>query len=154
MVIAICCLDTGGGGGFGSGGSMMIAKDTEGVELSGPWRVRKGLSKSAVPEIPYTRGVDHWTPSALYGGMIEPVRPYGVRGMLWYQEEANVASPDEYRLLFPAMIVDWRERWGQEALYLVQLAPTTASAARRIGRWRGCGTRRPLRWRCPWSAWP
>lgn len=124
MVIAICCLDTGGGGGFGSGGSMMIAKDAEGVELSGPWRVRKGLSKSAVPEIPYTRGVDHWTPSALYGGMIEPVRPYGVRGMLWYQGEANVAFPDEYRLLFPAMIVDWRERWGQEVpFYLVQLAP-------------------------------
>ena len=103
---------------------MMIAKDAEGVELSGPWRVRKGLSKSAVPEIPYTRGVDHWTPSALYGGMIEPVRPYGVRGMLWYQGEANVAFPDEYRLLFPAMIVDWRERWGQEVpFYLVQLAP-------------------------------
>ena len=63
---------------------MMIAKDTEGVELSGPWRVRKGLSKSAVPEIPYTRGVDHWT-LRLYGGMIEPVR-LGVRGMLWYGE--------------------------------------------------------------------
>lgn len=124
LVICVSCLDTGGTGGFGNSGEMLLAKGNEGVDLSGPWRVRRGIPKSAVPEIPYTRGVDHWTPSALYGGMIEPVRPYGVRAMLWYQGEANVSVPEEYRMVFPAMIVDWRERWGREVpFYLVQLAP-------------------------------
>ena len=120
MVTAICCLDTGGGGGFGSGGSMMIA--TPRAWFQRPVARAQGPPKSAVPEIPYTRGVDHDS-SALYGGMIEPTVPTACVGA-WYQGEANVAFPDEYRLLFPAMIVDWRERWGREVpFYLVQLAP-------------------------------
>lgn len=125
LVITVCALDTGGGDGFGKGSPMALALGGEALELSGRWKVRKGIDMKSVPEIPYTRGVDSWTPSALYAGMIAPVQPYGLRGVLWYQGEANVSLPDEYRLVFPSMILDWRQRWGDPdlAFYLVQLAP-------------------------------
>ncbi|MBI3209912.1 MAG: sialate O-acetylesterase [Candidatus Solibacter usitatus] len=54
------------------------------------------------------------TPSGLYNGMIAPLTPYGIRGALWYQGEANAGSDAElYRTLFAEMILDWRRAWGQ-----------------------------------------
>lgn len=66
-------------------------------------------------------------PSALYNAMIAPLQPYGVRGALWYQGEANAHSPaaaEQYKTLFPAMIRDWRQGWGQDRFpfLFVQLA--------------------------------
>ncbi len=64
-------------------------------------------------------------PAVLYNGMIAPVIPFSMRGAIWYQGESNVSRADEYRTLFPAMISDWRKRFGQgEFPFLyVQLAP-------------------------------
>lgn len=66
-------------------------------------------------------------PSALYNAMIAPLQPFAVKGALWYQGEANaksVASAEQYRLLFPAVINAWRQGWGQERFpfLFVQLA--------------------------------
>ena len=33
--------------------------------------------------------------------------------MIWYQGEANTGNGLEYRTLFPRLINDWRERWGE-----------------------------------------
>lgn len=55
-------------------------------------------------------------PTVLYNGMIAPLLPYAIRGAIWYQGESNAdqaADAVEYRQLFPAMISDWRNRWGQ-----------------------------------------
>ncbi len=56
--------------------------------------------------------------------LIEPVIPYGVRGVLWYQGEGNRDYPVTYRRLLPALIADWRKHWGQPDLpfLVVQLA--------------------------------
>ena len=63
--------------------------------------------------------------SVLFNGMINPIVPYGIRGAIWYQGESNVSRAVQYRKLFPAMITDWRERFGQGDLpfIFVQLAP-------------------------------
>ncbi|MBW2372046.1 MAG: sialate O-acetylesterase [Deltaproteobacteria bacterium] len=63
-------------------------------------------------------------PTTLYNGMIAPLLPFAVRGAIWYQGESNAGRAVQYRTLFPAMIRDWRGRWGQERLpfYFVQLA--------------------------------
>lgn len=56
-----------------------------------------------------------WAPSALYNGMIAPLTPFAIRGVIWYQGEAN-ASPDRaslYARLFQTMIRDWRNAWGE-----------------------------------------
>jgi sialate O-acetylesterase len=49
----------------------------------------------------------------LYSGMIAPVAPYGIRGALWYQGEANAGGYGAYQSLLPAMITDWRKTFGQ-----------------------------------------
>ena len=53
--------------------------------------------------------------TVLYRGMIEPLIPYGIRGAIWYQGEANCypKRAEEYATSFPMMITDWRKRWAQ-----------------------------------------
>ncbi len=53
--------------------------------------------------------------TVLFRGMIKPLIPYGLRGAIWYQGEANCypRRAEEYATSFPLMIADWRERWGQ-----------------------------------------
>lgn len=64
-------------------------------------------------------------PYGLYNGMLRPLVPYGIRGAIWYQGESNAGQAYEYRTLFPAMITDWREQFGQGdfPFLFVQLAP-------------------------------
>lgn len=68
-------------------------------------------------------------PGALYNGMINPVIPYSIKGILWYQGESNVGEADNYEHLFTSMISSWRNQWksegGQKVLpfYFVQIAP-------------------------------
>ena len=64
-------------------------------------------------------------PTVLYNGMLAPVVPFSIKGAIWYQGESNVGRADEYRTLFPTMIADWRQRFGQGdfPFLFVQLAP-------------------------------
>jgi sialate O-acetylesterase len=55
-------------------------------------------------------------PGGLFNGKINPLIPYAVRGVLWYQGEAN-ASPEKgprYQYQLEALVTDWRARWGEE----------------------------------------
>ncbi len=73
------------------------------------------------PQKPY----GFWPPSVLYNGMIAPLTPFPIRGVLWYQGESNTHDPVGYRTLLPAMIRDWRVQWHEPNLpfLIVQLAP-------------------------------
>ncbi|MDR1283470.1 MAG: sialate O-acetylesterase [Opitutaceae bacterium] len=76
------------------------------------------------PEPPY--GPGHYNqPSGLYNGMVAPLTPYAIRGILWYQGEANARQAAQYREALPALITSWREAWGNPRLpfLVVQLAP-------------------------------
>lgn len=63
-------------------------------------------------------------PSNLYNGMIAPLQPFGIKGVIWYQGESNASQPIVYRTLFSRLIKDWREKWGEGDLpfLFVQLA--------------------------------
>ena len=62
--------------------------------------------------------------------MIHPLLKFPVKGAIWYQGESNAGRAAEYRTLFPAMIADWRAKWGREfPFYCVQLAPFHAGDA-------------------------
>jgi sialate O-acetylesterase len=65
------------------------------------------------------------TPTALYNSKIAPLVPYAIKGVIWYQGESNASRAREYRTLFPRMIADWREKWGQGdfPFLFVQIAP-------------------------------
>ncbi|WP_075695297.1 sialate O-acetylesterase [Cellulophaga lytica] len=64
-------------------------------------------------------------PSQLYNGMIHPLKPYTIKGAIWYQGEANKTYHQSYAKLFSAMITSWRTRWNQGdfPFYFVQIAP-------------------------------
>ncbi len=66
-----------------------------------------------------------WKPAELYNGMIAPLIPFAIRGAIWYQGESNAGRAWQYRTLFPDMIRNWRQDWGQGdfAFLAVQLAP-------------------------------
>jgi sialate O-acetylesterase len=57
--------------------------------------------------------MQYYLDSRLFNGMIAPVIPYGVRGVIWYQGESNSGRSSEYFELSKLMIGDWRQRWGQ-----------------------------------------
>ena len=65
------------------------------------------------------------TPTALFNAMINPLIPYTIKGALWYQGEGNRNDPEKYKKHFPAMVKDWRTRWGKGdfPFYFVQIAP-------------------------------
>jgi len=69
--------------------------------------------------------IDHRRPTGLYNGMIAPLQPYALRGVIWYQGEKNNVAPLLYRKLFPAMISSWRKQWGlgDFPFLFVQIAP-------------------------------
>ncbi len=64
-------------------------------------------------------------PTGLFNGMIAPLIPYAIKGVVWYQGESNNLKPFEYRTLFPILIADWREKWGigDFPFIFVQIAP-------------------------------
>jgi len=51
--------------------------------------------------------------SNIFNGMVNPVIPLAIKGVIWYQGESNAGRAEQYRALFPAMIKDWRKQWGQ-----------------------------------------
>lgn len=74
-------------------------------------------------------------PGELYNGMIAPLLPLAIRGVAWYQGEANVSRAWQYRSLFPDLITTWRTAWRQATsnpelttmpFLAVQLAPFLA----------------------------
>lgn len=77
-------------------------------------------AKPLTPRDPETRDL----PAGLFNAMINPVLPYSIRGVLWYQGENNGSRPTEYHKLFAAMITYWRAHFGQGdfPFYWVQLA--------------------------------
>ncbi len=120
--IAVRVFDRGGDGGFGGTESSMslspVGEKGPSIPLAGAWRYRverpiplvvADWSKYPLPDYPMPQ--DH--PGALFNGMIAPLIPYGIRGVIWYQGENNTDAPRHYHALFTAMIRDWRTRWGQ-----------------------------------------
>ena len=51
-------------------------------------------------------------PAVLFNGMIHPLVPFTLRGVIWYQAEGNNGDPN-FERCFPAMIQAWREAWNQ-----------------------------------------
>jgi len=59
-----------------------------------------------------------------YNGMIAPVKPFAIRGAIWYQGEANVGDGLKYADKMKALIGGWRQVWGYGfPVYFVQLPP-------------------------------
>ncbi len=109
------------------GGPQFIAGP---VSLSGPWLARAEYTLpplapaelAQVPTGPKSRpGLDA---SVIFNGVVHPLIPFRMAGVIWYQGESNTGNAYEFRTEFPLMINDWRTQWGRPDLpfYFCQLA--------------------------------
>jgi sialate O-acetylesterase len=67
------------------------------------------------PEFPWHPMLSMWGPGLLWNGMIAPLTPLPIRGVIWYQGESNSIverEPALYHRLFRTLIEDWRRQWG------------------------------------------
>lgn len=84
------------------------------------WKVESEKQKAAGAKPSPSPGVpdalrDYRIASSIYDGMIEPLMPFAIRGVAWYQGESNEARAEQYNILLPTMIKSWREKWTQGA---------------------------------------
>ncbi len=82
------------------------------------WEIKVKQKKAEDKEIPPKPipplGLGHpHTPTVLFNGMIAPIIPYTIRGVIWYQGESNATRAFQYRSLFPTLINNWRYLWNQ-----------------------------------------
>jgi sialate O-acetylesterase len=124
-VIAIRVFKNKPTGGFMSDGDVLKLElgDKSKVPLAGEWK--GALSANCRPPHPLPLTYENYPtmPMVLYDGMILPVAPLSIRGVIWYQGEANFTRAHQYRTLLPAMIGDWRAVFGQGdfPFYIVSL---------------------------------
>ena len=110
--IAVRFLDLGGEGGFKrrSAENFYLEVDAKKYPLAGDWEYKPALLKSKLNlKTLYLPGN---FASLLYNGMIHPLVGFALKGVIWYQGEANLGEAFRYRTLFPNLISDWRKKWG------------------------------------------
>ena len=137
--IAIRCI------GSGKISPITISSNGSGVELENKWsfkvsaEIYKQLSDYSYPYMsfylynkpnfsladrPTTVSYNFNEPSTLFNGMISPLIPYTMKGVVWYQGENNAFRHEEYGELFSLLISDWRSKWDNDfSFYYVQIAP-------------------------------
>ena len=121
--LAVRVTDTGGGGGIHGDASLVYLQPNGGEPrpLPAAWRFRPATVTIAMDD-----DKNH-IETLLYNQMIHPVKPYPVRGVIWYQGESNAGANGQafrYRDQFATMIRAWRNDWKQPQLPFlwVQLA--------------------------------
>lgn len=127
-IISIRVMDTGGSGGMNGNPENLYLQATgkDRLELAGEWRYRVSLNINDFPKMPVNSANEPNIASFLFNAMLNPLIPYSIKGVLWYQGESNSGRAYQYRDLLPLMITDWRSRWGYEfPFYIVQLANFT-----------------------------
>lgn len=92
-------------GGFVEGKSYALEMGPHRVELSGPWKYKVGTQMDVLPQLTFFQ----YKPSGVYNAMIAPLSKYSFQGVLWYQGESNTHEPENYQILFEALIANWRE---------------------------------------------
>jgi len=141
LVIAVRVVDNQGGGGiYGRKEKLKIYPSgypNEKISLASEWKYLPvaeyneqkfyvfGVNENDFFKRPLVKiGLSANTPTLLFNAMINPLIPYSIKGVIWYQGEANTDNPEAYATLFPLMIENWRERWhNQFPFYYVQIAP-------------------------------
>jgi sialate O-acetylesterase len=99
----------------------VLLDDGAKVPLSGVWHYN--LVPQNVEEPPRAP----WEPlgglSIAYNGLISPIEPYGLRGVVWYQGESDTGEPQAYRTLLPGLMRDWRQKFETDLPFLIVQLP-------------------------------
>ena len=126
-------------GGFCSSPSNIFIRPTtnpgkDTVKLSGTWKAKASVKFDDLEPFPVPAVGHYKTISSLYNGMIAPLVPFGIKGALWYQGEANGPFWLQYRRLLPTLIADWRARFevGDFPFLIVSLANLNAQQTKPV----------------------
>lgn len=101
---------------------IVFDEDKSIVPLSLDWKIKMG---SLMPEGPLGGKLNtNNQASVLYNGMISPLAPYAIKGVVWYQGESNTGKPMEYGGMLTKMMGNWRSIFENPTLpfNIVQLA--------------------------------
>lgn len=109
-----------GCGGFHRGKPYhLITEDRQQrINLRGQWQYLLGDKRKNAPSVTFF----NMQPSALYNGMLYPLKKTVIKGVLWYQGESNVlqeAHEKVYEPLFQGFVMELRRLFGNSRLPLV-----------------------------------
>lgn len=117
-------------GGFTSPARhLKLSHGNKNIPLAGQWQYQielqakpKAVHWASKPKSSFSLH-NRNTPAALYNAMIAPLTHFPIRGVIWYQGEADAGRAKEYTQYFPALIQQWRQAWRDDFPFLfVQLA--------------------------------
>lgn len=115
--ILVKVTNTMGKGGFVPDKNYSLQANGQIIDLRGEWDYQVN---QVFPKPSYSPSgqqivqpiVAQNSPTGLYNTMVAPAINYSISGFLWYQGETNAGKPREYAKLLPALINDWRSKWG------------------------------------------
>jgi sialate O-acetylesterase len=90
-------------------------------------------------------------PSSCFERLIQPLIPYAITGVIWYQGESDEGNAAlQYRRTFQRLIRDWRSHWGEGPFpfYFVSLAGFGAEGGSAVECYHGADGSRSRGW--PW----
>jgi sialate O-acetylesterase len=141
-VLAVRIFNPAGGAGIETPGPERFEGNH--FQLKGEWLAKPEYelppldpaAKAALPVKPSVPYDPQNVAAYLFNGMINPVIPYAMRGVIWYQGEGNYNHGFLYRTEFPLLIKDWRARWGRGdfPFYFCQLANNQIRPTKPDGR--------------------
>lgn len=117
--ITVRVINRSGAGGLVTDKPYKLMAGGDSINLAGTWKYKIGAAMKPLPG----GTTFEYKPLGAYNAMIVPLLNYGIKGVIWYQGEANSSKAKEYQKLFPALITDWRNNWhsGNFPFLFVQL---------------------------------
>ena len=99
----------------------LIFSDGSELPIGTQWLYKVGV------ELPRPQGASldvHYKPEVLFNGMINPIAPLSVSGVIWFQGESNTGKAVEYAPMLRLLMANWREAFRQPDLpfVIIQLA--------------------------------
>ncbi|HEY1055419.1 MAG TPA: sialate O-acetylesterase, partial [Emticicia sp.] len=88
-VLVVRVINTSGKGGFIKDKTYEIRVGNEVIDLKGEWQYKLGTVSEPLSASTFFQ----YKPVGLYNGMIAPLINYGIKGVIWYQGEANANNP-------------------------------------------------------------
>ena len=95
----------------------MAEKEADGAAEDKYEQQQRDEAKAAgkpIPPFPWHAPYRSWGPGMLWNGMIAPLAPLPIRGVIWYQGESNsaLARVHSYDRVMRTLIEDWRRQWA------------------------------------------
>lgn len=115
-LITIRLTSTSGKGGFVPEKRYELTDGINTIDLRGDWLYQVGQVYPSFRGMRGNGGMPPFSaqnePTGLYNTMVAPAVNFAIRGMIWYQGEANVGTRNYHELL-TTLMQSWRKEWQQ-----------------------------------------